>query len=91
MVAVPRIPSLVPGHLHAGWGWWGVALGRTWCLEAYRKGKSRCHVPSDQETQVSFPSAHAGTWEALLSKHVGGALANRSGTGEQFGQGVGVG
>lgn len=70
-VPVPAVPGLVPGRLPAGWGWRGAALGRTSCLEAYGKGKSRCHLPSDQETQVSFPSARAGAWEAA-SRGAGG-------------------
>lgn len=61
---VPGIPGLVPGRLYAGQGRWGAALGRTSCLEAYGKGKSRCHLLSDQEMQVSFPLARAGAWEA---------------------------
>lgn len=66
LVVVPMagIPSLVPGCLHAGQGLWGVALGRTSCLETCRKGKPRCHLSSDQEAQVSFPSARTGAWEA---------------------------
>ena len=66
-VVVPMLglPSLLPEPLCVGWGWWGTALGRTLCLEAYRKGKSLCHLLSDQETQVSFPSARAGAWEGL--------------------------
>lgn len=86
LVPLPSDPSLVPGCLRAGWGWWGAALGRTSCLEAYRKGKSRCHLLSDQETQVSFPSARAGAWEAAPQ----GAAA-RCGTRKQFVQGSGVG
>lgn len=64
VVPTPGIPSLVPGRLHGGEGRWGVALGRTSCLETCRKGKPRCHLPSDQEAQVSFPSARTGAWEA---------------------------
>lgn len=71
VVPVPAVPSLVPGRLPVGRGWRGAALGRTSCLEPYGKGKSRCHLPSDQETQVSFPSARAGAWEAA-SRGAGG-------------------
>lgn len=63
VVPMPGIPSLVPDNLHAGHGQWGVALGRTSCLETCRKGKPRCHLPSDQEAQVSFPLARTGAWE----------------------------
>lgn len=83
VVPVPGIPSLVPGRLHAGQGRWGVALGRTSCLETCRKGKPRCHLPSDQEAQVSFPSARTGAWEAASQGESWGC--------KQFGQGLGVG
>lgn len=68
VVPVPGVRGLVPGRLHAGRGQRGAALGRTLCLEAYGKGKSRCHLPSDQETQASFPSACAGAWEATSQR-----------------------
>lgn len=47
VVPMPGIPSLVPDSLNAGLEQWGVALGRTSCLETCRKGKPRCHLPSD--------------------------------------------
>lgn len=76
----------VPGWFQGVWGRRGVALGRTLCLEADGKGKSRCHLPSDQETQVSFPSARAGAWAA--PQQAGGAAAS-CGTSKTFGQGTG--
>lgn len=76
----------VPGWFQGVWGRRGAALGRTLCLEADGKGKSRCHLPSDQETQVSFPSARAGAWAA--PQQAGGAAAS-CGTSKTFGQGTG--
>lgn len=76
----------VPGWFQGVWGWRGAALGRTLCLEADGKGKSRCHLLSDQETQVSFPSARAGAWAA--PQQAGGAAAG-CGTSKTFGQGLG--
>lgn len=91
VLPMPGVPGLVPGCVHVGRGRRGAALGRTLCLEAYRKGKSRCHLPSDQERQVSFPSARAGAWEAASQRAGWGSSSQMWHRQKTFGQGAGVG
>lgn len=71
VVPTPGIPSLVPGRLHGGEGRWGVALGRTSCLETCRKGKPRCHLPSDQEAGFLPFSSHRSLGSCFSVRELG--------------------